>query len=236
MSMLLALLLTLVPAVPQADGPDPITVKLNHEQFSRGDKARVYVQTAQDGHLVVLHADAAGRIRVLFPVDPSADDFVRGGRQVEVRSRGDRDAFLIDTYDGSGTVLAAVSPDPFTYASFVRNDHWDFRALGGPSASVQDDPMARLLDLVQRMTEDSVRDFGYDATTYVVTSNRIASDYGYDYPYHFGVGLSFGYPYRYGYSPFYDPFCADPFYGWGTSCYGFGFGYSYYRPYYYPRF
>src|SRR6266513_3199095 len=130
MALLRAILPALAPDVPQADGPDPITVKLNHEQFSRGDKARVYVQAAQDGHLVVLHADPQGRIRVLFPADPTADDFVRGGRRVEVRGRGDRDAFLIDTDDGSGTVLAAVSPDPFTYASFVRNDHWDFRALG----------------------------------------------------------------------------------------------------------
>src|SRR5258708_39894961 len=122
MSMLLALLLTLVPAVPQADGPDPITVKLNHEQFSRGDKARVYVQTAQDGHLVVLHADAAGRIRVLFPVDPSADDFVRGGRRLEGRGRGDRDALLVDTGDAAPTVLGSLSRAPITHPAVLRTD------------------------------------------------------------------------------------------------------------------
>src|SRR5258708_3893740 len=78
---------------------NPVTVRLNHDQFDPGDRARVYVQSAQDGYLVVLHADAEGRIRVLFPLDPTDDDFVRGGRKFEIRSRGDRDAFQIDATD-----------------------------------------------------------------------------------------------------------------------------------------
>src|SRR5437762_8360103 len=52
----------------------PVRVELNHDQYSAGDKARVYVRSAQDGYLVVLHADPAGRVRVLFPVDPGDDD------------------------------------------------------------------------------------------------------------------------------------------------------------------
>jgi len=120
--------------------------------------------------------------------------------------------------------LAAVSRDPLNFDAFVRNDHWDFRALGGPSQTVSDDPLAKLLDIVQRMAGDSSGRFDYDQATYVVRSYRYASRYGYDDgdPYRFGLGLSFGYPYRFGYySPFYDPFC-DPFWG----CYG-GFGYPY---------
>lgn len=232
--MLLTLLLSL--AVTQADDPTPVTIKLNHDQFSTGERAKVYVQTAQDGYLVVLHADAMGRIRVLFPLDPSEDDFVRGNRRVEVRGRGDRDAFQIEGDEGSGTVLAAVSHDPFTFTAFVRNDHWDFRALGGPSATVRDDPLARLLDIAQQMTADSAGHFEYDAATYVVTG-RYASRYD---GYHFGVGLALGSPYGFGYC---DPF----FFGWSASCYGFGrFGYGWgyrygfgypvvYRPYFRPR-
>src|ERR1700756_2768113 len=104
---MLALLLLLVQS--------PVTVQLNHDQFTVGDHARVYVQSEQDGYLVVLHADADGRIRVLFPLDPTDDDFIRGGRRFEVRSRGDRDAFQIESGDGSGTVLAAVAKDPFNF-------------------------------------------------------------------------------------------------------------------------
>jgi len=71
----------------------PVTVQLNHDQFTSGDRARVYVQSAQDGYLVVLNADPDGRIRVLFPLDPRDDDFIRGGKRFEVRGRADRDAF-----------------------------------------------------------------------------------------------------------------------------------------------
>ena len=217
---------------------NPVTVRLNHDQYRAGDRARVYVETAQDGYLVVLHADAEGRVRVLFPLDPSEDDFVRGGKRFELRDRGDRDAFQVEG-EGSGTVLAAVAPDAFTFDAYVRNDHWDFRALGGPSATVQDDPLAHLLDIVRRMSGDSTGRFDYDAATYVVNSREIAARYGYGSHYRFGIG--FGYPYYY--DPFYDPFCADPFFGWSASCYasgygfgfrggwGFGFGFPVYRPY-----
>ncbi|HEV8380537.1 MAG TPA: DUF4384 domain-containing protein [Gemmatimonadales bacterium] len=236
--MLLALLLSLAPAVTQADGPAPITVKLNHEQFSRGDKARVYVQTARDGYLIVLHADPQARVRVLFPRDPTDDAFVRGGKRVEIRGRSDRDAFIIDAEDGAGTVLAAISSDPFTYDGFVLNGHWDYRSLG--AGSVQDDPLAGLLDIVRRMSGENR--FEYDAATYVVSNQIAGYGYGHGYGYsRYRLGLSFGYPYRFGYyDPFYDPFCYDPFWSWSARCYGsryglgygygygFGFGYTYY--------
>ena len=60
---------------------DPIRVELSHEQFEMGDRARVYVRAAQDGYLVILHADPAGRVRVIFPLDPSDDNFIRGDRK-----------------------------------------------------------------------------------------------------------------------------------------------------------
>ena len=195
----------------------PVTVQLNHDQFTSGDRARVYVQSAQDGYLVVLNADPDGRIRVLFPLDPRDDDFIRGGKRFEVRGRADRDAFQMESDEGSGTVLAAVAKDPFTFDSFARNDHWDFRALGGPSTSVRDDPLAKLVDIVQRMAGDSSGRFDYDAATYVVNGSRVA--YGARY----GYGAGYGYGYGGG---FYSPFCFDPFWGW-ASCFGYGFGYPY---------
>lgn len=211
---------------------EPVRVELNHDQYSAGDKARVYVRSADDGYLIVLHADPDGRVRVLFPLDPSDDDFIRSGKKFEVRGRGDRDAFQVEGNQGSGLVIAAVSPDPFKFDDFVRNDHWDFRALGGPSSSVKDDPLAKLVDIVQQMSGgDSTGRFDYDQATYVVRQYRYADyDYsGYGYGYHyprFGIRFGFGFPY---YSAFYDPFC-DPFWG----CYGgWGFGYPYRYGYYY---
>src|SRR3989441_12829493 len=95
--MMLALAVSLVLPAPSAavasDAP-PIHVWLNQDNyFVRGDRAKVYVRAAADGYLVVLRADADGRLRALFPIDPSDDTFIRAHKKLEVRSRGDREAF-----------------------------------------------------------------------------------------------------------------------------------------------
>src|SRR5436309_9013470 len=118
--MLLALLLL---------AQNPVTVRLNRDQFDPGDRARVYVQSAQDGYLVVLHADPECRIRVLFPLDPTDDDFVRGGKKSEVRGRSDCDAFQVEGGEGSGTVFAAVWPGAYNVGAYTTKEHRDFGAL-----------------------------------------------------------------------------------------------------------
>src|SRR6058998_2250130 len=97
--MLRALLLSLLLSAPsgaaaaaRSDDP-PVKVWLNQDNFRRGDRARVNAALAEDGYLVVLRADADGRVRVLFPLDPGDDDFVRGGDKIEVRGRGPRACF-----------------------------------------------------------------------------------------------------------------------------------------------
>src|SRR3989442_15634026 len=75
----------------------PVHVWLSDDgNYEFGDRAKVHVQASQDGYLIVLHADPNGRVRVLFPVDPTDDHFVRGGRKVEIKGRGDRVAFVAD--------------------------------------------------------------------------------------------------------------------------------------------
>jgi len=143
----------------------PIRLKLSDDVFARGDRARVRVKTAADGYLVVLRADARGHIRVLFPLNPSDSSAVRGGREVEIRGRGDRDAFVVDDGEGSGKVLAAVSGRPFTFDAFAKNGHWDYAALAANDSTA--DPEATLLGLVERMTGTDAS-FEYDLVTYTV--------------------------------------------------------------------
>jgi uncharacterized protein DUF4384 len=232
------------PAVASHDDP-PIQLWIsNDRRFLPGDRARVHVRTEDDGYLVVLHVDPEGYLRVLFPLDPDKDNFVRGGKKYEVRSRGDREAFEADR-KGNGTVYAAVSREPFRFDGFVVGDHWDYRALA-PSR-LSDNPEAELNELVRRMAQGS---FDYDVLGYqVIERVTYASDYStvyrswmYDDPwcYHYSCGRSyygsplsisifFGRPYRryyydpyyYAYDPFYNPFFYDPYY---------------YAPIYYPRY
>ena len=236
--MMLPLLLSLV--VSATDDP-PVKVWLNHDNyFQRGDKARVNVRLADDGYVLVLRADADGRVRVLFPIDPSDDNFVRGHETIEVRGRGDREAFYVDDREGSGLVLAARSTTPFKFDEFVRGDHWDYRVLDARQAG--DDKEAALLDMVQRMTAEGR--FDYDAVTYVVASARAYYDSYYPHytAVNFGYGYGYGWPYRhayYGYglySTCYDPFFYDPFVCYDPifyQPYGYGYyGYGYRRFYY----
>src|SRR5260370_6334063 len=134
--MLLALIVSLAVAAPApalaraaslaATSADPrIKVWLNHDEYRRGDKARVNVTVAEDGYLIVLRTDGEGRVRVLFPLDPSDDAFIRGGETIEVRGRGDREAFYIDEGQGSGLVVAAPSTVPLKLDDFLPAHHCD---------------------------------------------------------------------------------------------------------------
>ena len=241
-TLLLPFLLAAEPATPAAVATDdpPIRIWINNDgRFVRGDRARVHVRSEDDGYLVVLQADAEGHLRVLFPIDPTDDNFVRGGKKYEVEGRGGRDAFDVGDRSGRGTVYAAVSRAPFRFDEFVLSDHWDYRAL--EPSRLPEDPESELTDLVRRMAQGS---FDYDVMSYYVVENVVyANDYyrssaGFVYD-DFGCGyyrscgsglsvsLSFGRPwyrrhyygpYHYAYDPFYDPFFYDPWY---------------YRPYYY---
>lgn len=232
LALIASLLGAATPATPAAQQDDPpVKIWLNQDSyFLRGDKARVNVRVAEDGYVVVLRADTDGRVRVLFPLDPSDDAFVRGDHKIEIRGRGDREAFAVDDREGSGVVLAARSVAPFKFDEFVRGDHWDYRVLSARDAG--DDKEQALLDMVQRMTPD--QHFDYDAIVYTVQSQRAYYDGSYYYP-TVGLHIGYGWPYRYGYgySSCFDPFFYDPFFCSAYDPFFFGYSPYYYRPYYY---
>jgi hypothetical protein len=193
-ALALSLLLpTTTSAIPRTTSDDPpIHLKLSNDEYARGDRARVRVKTAQDGFLVVLRTDANGHVRVLYPLNPEDAGAVRGGREFEIRGRGNREAFTVEDREGSGTVLAARSDQPFHFDDFMRGGHWDYRALAGDSTA--EDAEATLLDLVERMTDG---EYDYDVVSYMVyaqPSNRYYA--GWYNPWWFGAY----YP-----GPFYGP-------------------------------
>jgi uncharacterized membrane protein YgcG len=229
-----------VPAVRSAGGDDP-AVQIwisDNRRLLQGDHAKVQVRAREDSYLLVLHVDPDGHLRVLFPLDPNDDNFVRGGRKYEIRGRGGRESFTADDGKGRGTVYAAVSHDPFRFDQFVLGDHWDYRQLAPQPLSAE--PEQELNELVRRMADGS---FDYDLLTYDVLERVVyANDYysgsaydsygcGYSYygcgrsyygsPFSLSVGLFFGRPFyrrHYydpfyaAYDPFYDPYFYDPYY------------------------
>lgn len=248
-ALLLPLMFTGASASPAAATRDDPPIRLwisNDRRFLPGDRAKVQVQTEYDGYLIVFHVDPEGRLRVLFPIDPDKDNFIRGGKKYEVRDRGDREAFEVDA-TGRGAVYGAVSRDPFRFDGFILGDHWDYRALA--PARLREDPEPELNELVHRMAQGS---YDYDILTYdVISRSAYVSNYSsldrswaygdpwcysfscgrsyYGSPYGLSIGLFSGRPYRryyydpyyYAYYPIHNPFFYDPYY---------------YAPAYYPRY
>ncbi|HEU4585548.1 MAG TPA: DUF4384 domain-containing protein [Gemmatimonadaceae bacterium] len=251
---LLSLLLPLANPTPVAASPlagatrasaaDPsIRVSLNRTDFEPGDQARVTVSVRDDGYLLVLRLSPDGYVRVLFPLDPGDDNFVRGNGSYEIRGRGDREAFTVSSSSGTGTVYAAWSTEPFRFDDYVLGDHWDYRALDG--SQMQGDAEAALTELVQRMSTGHfdydlvsysvARQVAYSSTTHYVTLYPAPYPYPYAYPadcYYYGwcgSGFSVSFGFGWGNPYFYDPFFRHrPFYRYYPRHYGcFGCGYRY---------
>ncbi len=254
---LLSLMLPLAAPLP-ADAPphavatrasavEPsIRISLDRGDYEPGDRARVTVNVRDDGYLLVLRLSPDGYTRVLFPVDPGDDNFVRGNGSYEIRGRGDRDAFTVSSSSGTGTVYAAWSTAPFRFDGYVLGDHWDYRVLDG--AQMGGDAEAALTELAQRM---STGRFDYDLTSYAV-ARRVASSgathYVTMYPYPVGCGyhawcgggpyfsVSIGFGVGRWRSAWYDPYYYDrfywhrPYYRYYPTYYGcYGCGYRYPR-------
>jgi uncharacterized protein DUF4384 len=225
---------TLAPADSAAarDAEPAIKVTLNHQTYNRGDRARVTVRVRDDGYVVVLHEDANGHVRVLFPVDPGDDAFLKAGQDYEIRARGDRDAFQV-TGTGSGTVYAAVQMDPYHFDDFVRNTHWDYARLDDDSAATND-PEALMTNLVEQMADGN--HFDYDVATYTAEA-PYASNGGHAYivpSATYGCFYGGWDPWCDGYYPsptYYGGFGFDVGFGfggfWGYRPYGYGYGYGY---------
>jgi len=232
LSLALMLLATPPRAVPAVD--PPVKVWLSRDRIEPGDWARARVRVADDGYLLVLAADPEGRVRVLFPLDPADDAFVRGGRTLDLRGRGSRGSFLVGDVGGTGVVLAARTAQPLRLTGFVRGDHWDYGALDsaarGPGTGAPRNPDEVLLGLAQQMAGGNQLD--YDAASYSVDGAVASGDRPYTRTAYIDDGPGYGYGYPYGYG------CYDPWYCGASFFAGFGFGLFYspfaYRPFYYP--
>ena len=159
------LALLLAASLITTDPPVPVSVTLNQNgRYLPGSGVQVTVHPGADGYLLVLNADPDGRVRVLFPLDPTDDAFVKGGKKYQLESRGGRNsAFVVDWSSGNGTVFAALSKDPLLPGDFALNGHWDYRnfKLDG------DDDEVALRTLAERIAPGGVQ---YDFTQYFISS------------------------------------------------------------------
>lgn len=215
----------------RADSVDPtpaVRVSLDRNVYERGDQAHVNVDIRDDGYLVVMRVSPDGLVRVLFPIDPSDDNFVRGGKSYEIVGRGGGESFTVESTSGTGVVYAAWSAQQFQFNDFARDGHWDYTVMG--DSALAQDPETGLTNLVGRMASAH---FDYDLQTYSAPQtvayarpNYYMDPYGYD---------SYGYD-PYGYDPYYDPYFYGygPYFGGGFISIGFGGGPFFFNPFFRP--
>lgn len=142
--------------------PPPVRVWLADTTLSVGDPARVYVDLRDTSHLVVLHVDPSGRIRILFPRSPTDPDLVPGGETFAVAGAEDGLTFRVPG-PGLGTVVAVRARSPFRFEGLTAGNRWDYdRALLLlPTAG---NPFAAVLDIADRIANGE--GYNYDLAGY----------------------------------------------------------------------
>jgi hypothetical protein len=170
MPLLVALASSASPSHAVLNQPRPlgpaVQVWLSHRKTTRrGVRAKVYAQTSGDGYLLVFHADATGRVRILFPRSPGEDQFVLGGRPYELWDPG---AAAVDDTTGSGIIMAVAASTPFWVNQYIRDQQWDLRSL--TDDLIQGDATSALLTAARAMQPgEGVR---YDVASYAVPERQ----------------------------------------------------------------
>jgi hypothetical protein len=164
-----------LPSGHRPAGDPGVRVWVTDTLYQVGAGARVYVKLREPGYLVVLHTDALGRIRVLYPVAPGNQSVLPADAPYEVTGPDDGATFRVETR-GRGTLLAARSPHPFQFDPLRHANRWDYEQalLLQPTAG---NAFAALLDIADRVADGQPYDF--DVTAYGTTASlasRTASD------------------------------------------------------------
>jgi hypothetical protein len=165
-----AVALMALPAAAQTgdgDGSVPVRLTVDRQWYEPGDHGRVWVRLSSDAYLIVLHAEPDGHVRIVFPLDPPDNAYVHRDSTIEIRSRGDRDAFVVDDSSGSGTWYAAVSKKPYHFDPVTLSTHWDYGQI--PHVLAVRDAEGDLTALVQRLVTDR---FDYDIVQYHIGLDR----------------------------------------------------------------
>jgi hypothetical protein len=119
------------------------------------DDSTAYVSLTKPGHLVLMHVDAIGRIRVLLPVAPDEATAASGNAPVAVT--------LPSEAQGNPTTFIAIeSRWPFDFSALRLGADWDYDGawLLQPTGG---DPLAALLDIADRITDGRPYDYGVAA-------------------------------------------------------------------------
>jgi hypothetical protein len=157
--------------------PSPqVTIWTNCQDdvFERGDRMTVFVRADVDAYVTVFRVNTDGQARVLFPVHPSDDNYVRGAAAHALPGTRAGYTLRVQEYPGEGFLFAVVTLDPIAFRPFTRGPEWDYDALGLASR-VTGDPYVLFDDLLAALVPESYPDYAWAVTPYYVGARH-------DYP------------------------------------------------------
>jgi hypothetical protein len=130
-------------SVADAEGPR-VSIRAQFSNVSGSRRVRGIFNLQDDAYVLIGHIDADGVVRIVFPMEPSDEGFVNGGRsyqthefyagfvsQYQYRAQTDRYraatlARSFDSYDGGiGYLFVIASWRPMRFDQFQTNGKWD---------------------------------------------------------------------------------------------------------------
>jgi len=184
--MLLATILTaslLLPGAVSAGPRDPglepspqvaLWTNRRDDAYERGDRMTIFVRTDVDAYVTIFRVNTDGHARVLFPMHPGDDNYLRGAAAHAVPGTQRGYTLRVQEYPGEGFLFAVVTLDPIAFHAFARGREWDYRALGLASR-VTGDPYALFSDLLAALVPESYPDYAWAVAPYYVGARH-------DYP------------------------------------------------------
>ena len=139
----------------------------------RGDRVQVYYRTERDAYVTIFRIDTDGRVQLLFPRDPSEENYGYGGATYSVSNYDRHSAFYVDDYPGVGYIFAVASTDPFNYHPILNGGRWDLHVVS--DGRIHGDPRSEMEEIAVQLMESDYADFDTHLLPYYVEQR-------YDYP------------------------------------------------------
>lgn len=136
--------------------------------LQRGDRVRVYYRMSLDAHTAIFRIDTDGRVTLVQPAHPGAEELTRGGR--DYRLLFPRSAqWVVGEYPGIGYYFIVAAEQPLDFSSFdyvPEEDRWDLSRVG---ETVYEDPYLAIDAYVAELIPDwEVSPYALDFVEYSV--------------------------------------------------------------------
>jgi len=202
-------------AIADRDGPR-VSISTELSSFADSRRLRATFHLEDDAYVVVGHLDADGTLRIVFPVDPLDDGFVRGRKSYQTAEffAGFNDQYryrrstrmfaygpaTYDSYDGGlGYVFVVASWRPMRFDRFTTDGRWDSFELA--EMDYIRDPRPAIYELASLLAGENRE--AYTVTFARYSTTRVAyTGFG-------GMSSAFGSGYCSGYEP--AGFASSPF-------------------------